>query len=723
MRRALVVLAAFLCSASGEAALSKIWIADTSRDFSAGSAHGIAPEANGSLALSRKSEKIQGFTASTVFSCVESPSGVLFFGTGGAGEVFRQEPGKPAVLETTLPEKEVTALALSPGGALLAATSPHGKVYRVEKGKFSVEFDPGAEYIWSLALAPGGLLYVATGIPGKIFRVSGPGKGELFFDSEDDHVRCLYTDPQGRLWAGTASRGLLLRFGPDGKASTIFDSQRPEISSITSGPEGGIWAAAVSGRPAPGGAPGRGAPVVNPRAAEKKGNEQSPPSEPNASVTVSTSVSFTREPPPPPTPRGGESSEILEVASDDSVTSFWQSEEEIVFSLSADASSGGLLVSTGPKGRLYQLRKGGVAIAESLDEKRVLFAGKDFLVTDSPASAYRRTAGRSGEFVSNIRDMGRPSKFGAFRSDLECPAGSSAAFSFRSGSSSLPDSTWSAWSAPAKAAGLEKIPAPKGRFLQWKVSFESPDPARSPHLSRVECAYQNQNTRPTVEAVAAGPGREPAGTSLAPASTDSGGAPDSIFAGPDERTPAGAAPRADLRGHLIVTWKATDPDGDELLTDLEFRPAGSPTWIAMRKELRGSSFGFDSSLLPDGRYVFRATVSDSGSNPDDPKSDSKLSDPVLIDNSPPRIDILKASREGDRFVVRLKVTDASSPIAVAAWSLEAGPWNRMVPDDGMTDSPSESYKISLKPEARGGYLLIRAADSAGNPASVSLAVP
>lgn len=718
MRR-LLAIAAFGCAARAGASAPKIWTTDSARDFSAGTAHGVSALPDGRLALTRESRPISGLSATKIFAVAAEKSGALLFACGDEGQIFRQEPGRPAEVLVTLPESEVTALAIGPDGALYAGTSPHGKVYRIEKGKALAYFEPQAEYIWDLAFDRGAL-YVATGIPGRIFRVTAPAEGRLFDDAGDEHVRCLYVDPQGRLWAGTSGKGLVLRISSDGVARTIYDSEKAEIASIAGGPKGQVWAAAVSMKSG-GGAPAGVRPTVPAPPKEKKPDSAPPPGgEGEATVTVTATTSLVPPVPPSSGAKGGESSEIVEIGPDDSVAPLWRTDDELVHSCRWDAAAGGLLVATGPHGRVYLVRQGQASLSASVDEKRVVFASEDVIATDSPASAYRRVPAREGEFFSPIKDTGRTSRFGAFRTDASVPKGAALTIAFRSGNSGSPDATWSPWSAPVSAASEAKIAAPPGRFLQWKAKFEAPAGDRAPVLSRVECAYQNDNARPRVESVAVGiPGREGV-PAFAPASTDDP-SPESIFAAPEDKA---ASPRGEGRGLLTVTWKAADPDGDDLVADVDFRPAsGDGPWVPMRRGVRGNAFGFDSRLLPDGRYLFRVTASDRPGNPDDPRSAAAVSDPVLVDNTPPAIALVSASREKGAPVLRVRVTDALSPVAAVGWSVDAGPWTRAAADDGMTDSPEESYTISLQPENRGAYVLVRAVDAAGNTSSLSIVAP
>jgi hypothetical protein len=704
-----------LCAAVPVAAsIPRIWVTDSTSDFSAGVAHGVSAAAGGFLRLSRHAQRMPGVAAPTILCAVEEKSGAVVLGTGDEGKVFRQERGREATILATLPEKEVTALAVGPDGAVYAATSPHGKIYRIEKGRFTVYADPKAEFLWALAFS-GRVLYAGAGAPAKIFRIEGAGSVTEYLNVQDDHVRCLLVDRRGRLWAGTSGKGRILRAEGPGRAVTIHDSAKPEISALAQGPGDEIWAAAASARPAAGGGgPPRAAPP------KEKRTEPAVSGDGGASVTVTVSASPAGPPLPLASGSAGESSELYEIAPDDSVATVWNSEEELVYSIEPDAHAGGVFLGTGPRGRLYFVQDRVVSLAQSFDEKRVLVMMPDAAVTDSAAGLYRFEPALAGDYVSAVKDTGRVSRFGAFRAEALVPPEASLGFAFRSGNSAVPDATWSGWSAVARSTTLAAIPAPAGRFLQWKAQLASKDAGISPRIQRVECAFRNRNSSPRVESVSALPAGVVEGTlAAASAIPYDESETESIFTGLDEKALPPAAGKTRRRGFLTIVWKASDPDSDELAYELEFRPEGAPRWVPMRKNLKATRFAFDSSVLPDGRYRFRVTASDAGMNPDDPRTDSRASDPVVIDNTPPSIEVISA----EKGRVRLRITDASSPLSLVEWSVDAGAWIRAVSDDGMTDSPSESYTIALKPETRGAFLLVHASDAAGNVVSRSIALP
>src|SRR4030095_16452132 len=100
------------------------------------------------------------------------------------------------------------------------------------------------------------------------------------------------------------------------------------------------------------------------------------------------------------------------------------------------------------------------------------------------------------------KHAGRTSHFGAFRWEGESPGNSKVEFSFRSGEAATPDATLSPWSPWSGSRRTMRNDAPDGRFLQWKVRME-PDGERTPRVRRVEAAYRNHNSAPTVDSLAA----------------------------------------------------------------------------------------------------------------------------------------------------------------------------------------------------------------------------
>jgi hypothetical protein len=371
---------------------------------------------------------------------------------------------------------------------------------------------------------------------------------------------------------------------------------------------------------------------------------------------------------------------------------------------------------------MYRIGIGYWALDRTLDEKQVTALAGDAIATNGSSAVYRLSGGaRQGEYVSAVKDTGRTSRFGAFRFEGAVPAGAGLEFAFRSGESQVPDATWSAWSGWLPSRDATKVAAPAGRYLQWKVRMSS-DGKAVPVVRRIEAAYRNRNAAPDVDNLAAmAPAEVLARAASGSTNVFETQAPDEkgIFTGLEESKSEGAPRKLLRKGYRTLTWKATDRDGDTLSCELSVRPLDSTRWILLRKDVRESFYSFDTTSLPDGEYVFRVVASDAESNPDDPRTASRESSPVAIDNTPP--EIRRLSSTGTTW--KIEAADAASPILEAEYSLDAREWIKTEPEDGLSDSRVETYAISIPGAPHGAYLLLRVTDASRNVAAASFVVP
>jgi sugar lactone lactonase YvrE len=722
--RIFAVLTAALATAAPDAraAATRIWVSDTASDFSAGEARGVSVAMDGTLVLSRESRRVEGISEATIFSTVRGRDGSILVGTGSEGKILRvSKEGKVETL-ATLPEKQVTALALSPDGTLFAGSSPGGRVYRIEKGKAVPYYETKAQYVWALVFS-GKTLWAATGLPGEIHRVTAEGKGERVHATRDPHVRSLFADPKGRIWAGTSGSGLVLRIDPSGTVSTVYDSAKLEITSITASHDGRIWVAASSAEAPQTSQEPISAPQPLPNAKPSRQTNVHGADETQEKPEVTVTVSPPRLAPPKPGSRqGGYSSEVLLFEEGEPPRPVWTSPDELVFDLAPDGDSPAVLAATGPNGKLYRVGANLWALDRTFDEKQVTALAGNTVATNAASALYTLSDGpKRGEFVSAVKDTGRTSRFGAFRFEGDVPPGARVEFAFRSGDSSLPDSTWSPWSSFSQASESSRIATPPGRYLQWKIRMTS-EQGRLPVVRRVEAAYRNRNAAPVIESfLALGPSEVLARSGSGGSNVFETTAPDEkgIFTSLEEPKSEPPPRRLLRKGYRTLTWKASDPDGDNLTYDLEFHPVSSGRWLPLKKGLKDAFYSFDTGALPDGEYVFRVTASDAEANPDEPKTSSRETAPLVVDNTPPVVRRLASGSD----VFEFEAVDASSPILEAEYSVDAKEWVQVEPKDGLSDSPKESYRIKLDPKWKGAFLLIRVTDAARNVAAASFTLP
>ncbi len=733
---------ALLAAATLAAAATRMASTGSARDFLAGDANGTAVTADGRLTLGiplGPKEWPDDAADAVVFGAASDAEGRIYVATGGGlGRLFVSEPSGKVRLLFTAPEPNLTAVAVGPDGTVVCASSPDGKIYRVDpnaKSAAGVGTDWGSPQeaaIWALTFARDGTLYVGTGNKGRIWRRTPAGKLEMFQDVDDVHVRSLAVGPDGTLYAGTSDRGLVVAIAKDGKKRTLYDSSRPEVVGLVATADGAVYAAASSAEAAtPRGAPvelraGRPGPTPTPTPTPPPSGEEETP---RGAVSISARTSRVA----PPASRGtGGNGEIVVIHPDGFVEPAWTFPEEAVFSLRSDRE-GDLVVTTGPRGRVYLLRDRRLRLVAQTGEHVAVAAprtGKSLGVVTMGAPGVFRPSGApaAGSFTSAVRDAARLSTFGRLRFEGTVPEGSAVAFEVRSGNSAIPDTTWSAW-APVAADGSAKVPA--ARFFQWKAKLSPGRSGAAPVVEQVEFTYAERNARPVLEGLTVlEPGAVIARGGSSGSSVLSVTNPDEsgIYAGLEApREPSVAEPGGRhlfRKGFRTVVWRGIDPNGDPLRYGLEATREGSGIWFPIRKDLDEPYCSFDSTALPDGRYRFRVTATDRPGNPEgEALTATEETGLVLIDNTPPVLKVESARTVGKEIEVRVLATDALSPVTKAEAAVNADRWRLLAPEGGVADSRTERFVFRVERPEKAAFLSVRALDASGNWSAVAVEYP
>ncbi|HUJ14166.1 MAG TPA: hypothetical protein VL284_10305 [Thermoanaerobaculia bacterium] len=713
-----LALSAFAVSAF--AVTPQFWRVRNAEDFLGGDIDGFAVTSRGELRPGPSLKKIASFDDPFVLTQAAAPNGDDFFGTGNDGKVYRLR-GSDLKLLYTAPEPEIYALAFH-GGALYVGSSPNGKIYRVDPndGNATTFFDPKEAYIWSMAFLPDGSLAVATGVDGKLYRVSPDGQGKVIFDSPETHLRSLAVKSDGTMLVGGSAKARIYEVKPDGAAHALYDSALNEISSIYIDRNGIGWAAGVSN--------------VLPSSAPQKTTAPKPASSPSSSGTSTATaepkkeesagnveVTFSLDDQSNAASQSG-AGELYKINPDGFVEVARKFDREMIYAIGA-APDGGILLSTGPRGRIYEVNGSDVSLLAEVPEKQVVSiapAGGGTLVTTTNSGAVYRmldTPPSSAEFRSAVKDVDRFSKFGHYRIEGDNLASSHLQIAFRSGNTRTPDATWSPWSAPSSSTE-GSIDVPAGRYAQWKVTL--PNASRNVVIDDVTVAYINRNIAPAIDSVIV---QDPAVVYITGSYPPS---PQVVEAtNPDEYgiftsldTPRTEQPgkRVFRKGYRTITWRAHDDNGDPLRYSLYFRRKGSETWLRLRENIDENSMNFDTSQLPDGNYELRLVASDGIDNPENPLTAEREGIDFQVDNTPPSIAF---NPQGDDVVVR--VTDAMSPIGKVEYSIDAQKWIRLEPADGIADSTEETYRVKRSAVA-GKFVIVRAVDAFYNVATQSINV-
>lgn len=374
-------------------------------------------------------------------------------------------------------------------------------------------------------------------------------------------------------------------------------------------------------------------------------------------------------------------------------------------------SDGRLLLASGSHGRLIRLdpeTRESVVIFESetsaemaslaLTEQGQVYAG---LANPGGVELIEPTLQENGYYLSDVIDAEQVSQWGRMQIDAVVPEMASVAVQTRSGNVSDPKrSGWYDWSKPVtlpanQSTASVEIASPAARFLQYKLLFGSGDGHHSGRVDSVRVAHMIPNLPPYVESVtvkASGNGKT------------SGKSRPGSQGKPKDAT-------------IGLTWSAIDDNGDTLRYDVFIRPEGGVRWVRIAEDLETARLKWDSHTVADGRYAFKVVAKDDASNsPDEAMTGSRVSEPVVVDNSAPEVKELRGLMIGQRIRLTGEVVDGISAVKTVRVAVNSSEeWLTISAADGMYDSMAESIDVTLLPETEGPWwITVEVRDVAGN---------
>ncbi len=657
-----VVLAA---SATATAVTTEHFVLDSADAFFAGELDGAAVSSDGSVRAGAATERTP-IENVPLASSMAQRGGTTFVGTGTNGVVYRFD-GKNVQVFASTGELLVSSLAFGADGALYAGTLPNGRIYRIDvksgqMKRFSIP--EGAKHIWALRYdKTRGRLIAATGPEGRMFEIDPIGRAKELYEAAASHIMTLALDGKGAIYAGTSDDAVVLRIQRDNRVEVVYDFPGNEITSIDYA-DGKLAVASNTFKTPPGS-----------QFQATTGNRPAPPSGP-----------ATR-------PRPG-SGELWRVDSDGRAEKL-VSRPDAHFTAVQWGTDGAIYAGDGNEGRILRVEPdGSYSIWVDVEERQVLalaLRGQDpSFVTGDGASIYRVQSGkrRDAIWTSKALDASFASKWGR----LTWRGEGRFVFQTRSGNTQEPGETWSAWSKDLDKPG--RVASPPGRFVQVRAKLPRNDDAV---LRAVELFYLPRNQRARVSNVQ---GSRPL-----------------LKHGDKSRQPLPPTTLLDL------SWKVENPDRDSLRYRIAYREEGQPMWRDMFEEdtiLSDAKYTWETDSIPDGYYVVRVEASDELSNPESLTLRSSVtSEPIRIDNHPPRIDRLEA-RKG---LLRGRVVDDLGPVARIQVSLDAGTWRDVFPTDSLLDGSSEEFELPLGDLGSGFHIFaVRAFDAAGNQANREITV-
>ena len=721
MKTIRLLLVALAALATAFAVDTHFWQHGDRSDFESGTLKNLSLRADGRIFLSPEFTEIFDSSTPYLWTLASDSKGNLYTAGGGTGsgtaKVFVIDRAGKSRPFAELDGLEIHAIVLDAKDEVYAATDPDGKIYKIgADGKPRLFYDPHQKYIWAMAFNSKGDLFVATGDSGEIHRVIPSETGSVFFKTEETHARSLAIDAQDNLIVGTEPSGLILRISPAGQGFVLYQSPKREITAVAVTPDGAIYASGVGNKTAVAQAAPPPAPASSPVLPV--------PGVGNARITPVTGG-------PGPSIAGG--SEVYRINPDGSPRKVWSNTQDIVYAIGFDA--GGLpLVGTGNRGKIYRLDSDTVStLLLDASPTQVTGFGRGpnrslYAITGNIGKVFRMGPGfeKQGSFESPVLDAGAFAYWGR----ISYRGLGKITVSTRSGNRSHPESNWSPWATlgtdtsavACDPCGAGRTVSPSARFLQYKIDLTPATGQPEPEVSYVEVAYLPKNVAPVVETIDITPAnyRFPAQLlSLTPST--------SITLPPigQQRNNSNSSGEGGVsqtlnyaKGFEGARWLALDENGDALVYRVEIRGVKESGWKLLKENVKEKYLSWDSAAFPDGEYVLRVTASDSPSNPPDQALTASLvSDPFLIDNTPPQILNLTGGAAGNKLEVRWNARDARSTIDHAEYSVNGGDWVLIDPVSRLSDSPEEEYHLLIDRPASGEQVIaVRVSDEFDNQA-------
>ena len=782
---AAVLVAAFAAAAS--AVSTCLWESTRQEDWIRGKLEGTVVTSRGEIRVGEALDRIEYEDATAIWSALLARDGSLYLGTGNARARILRRVGEAFEVVCETDEVAITCLAESPDGTLYAGTMPGGWILRARGGKLEGLQLRETGYVWALAFGEPGALYAATGPHGELLRVDlagkvefkelpktapkaedappeeVPGEGgeaapaddappappvpvapvapeapgepaplpggvEVWYKAKQPNLLCLAAEPGGAFLVGTDGKAYLYRVTGRDKALVLYDFEAAEVRALARA-GGAIYAAVNVGAGAappqvpepvvvmPGGMEGGGAAAMQAMAAAMAAG--------GGACAVGAG--------------GGGQCAVWRLHPDGRSERVMDLAETFIADIAVDAD-GNVLAATGDAGRVWSASVDGEArtLLFDADEAQVLRlvlreGHPAFLAAANPAALLTvRPVGEDGAlYTSPPLDARFPARWGR----LTWKAEGKVAFETRVGHTAEPDDeTWDAWVAledvrPAPGAmHAGRVASRRARYVQYRVRFLE----RTAALHDASVAYRVANQKPRLADLAVrlpgADGMQPGGeemmhgeggaVTVAPAQNPAAMMA-MAMAGAEGQPAPGALPRT-------IAWMAADPDGDPLFAEVFFRGEDEPNWRSLTEKtgpVPGPELPWDTSGLPDGRYLVRVAVSDERANaPGEGFTVEKVSDPVLVDNSQPAVKGLAVRRvELARSVEGLAI-DAFSRIVSVEVAVDGGEWRAAGAVDGLFDSNEERFNAPLPGALEKGKHAVaaRVTDAAGGRAAVRI---
>jgi hypothetical protein len=693
---------------------------DLAKDFEAGTTENIVISNFGQISLGLESVPLlqERQDVSAVFAVGTLPDGSVVAATGPEGLVLKHKDGKWEQLFKADQPYVFSMVIGKTGKVYVGATGTEGHIYEISPdGKSKLIFrDPDAQYIWALALLEGGKLIAATGPNGKVHLIDQSGS-KCIFSCEQKNIISMAVGREGNIYLGTDTEAVLYVLEPKDNEYTsraLYDVDEDQISAIAVGNDGLVYFGTASGKAAPAGPRGFlekpvGQPV--PQTQPTQSSQEAAVPSPDVKQLSAKQPPSAKRSPKPETGKAGGGNAVYQLDQLGFVSEVFRDQLDMC---SMIWHRGKLVVGTWPEGWMLEVDPGTEEIRTTAKAKaKFVYSisindqGQILYAAGSPGvvAVLGPKLAQSGTFTSKVHDAGQIARWGVLSAEAinAGKPGVSTSIQTRTGAvEKETDPAWSAWSSAEPLAKARLITSPAARFIQYRMTFAS-DGREAETIDKVKIAYMQDNQAPEIESVQVQAGAEP------------------------PQGPPGRPEAEPKNKNLKVVWKAVDANSDTLEYQIFLRLSGTPYWIELEKAYEQTMYQWDPDSVPDGEYQFKIVASDKPDNPVDMAlTAARLSDPFIVDNTPPEVRELVVEVTGTgSLVLKANLVDKQSEIAAAWVKINAEKdWQYIAPADEIYDG-SKEYVETVLPRPSSGPVLIsvKVKDEAGNLGYGRIIVP
>lgn len=641
--------------------------------YNNGTYNGIMLTEQGSLILAPIIEKDGAIEGKFIWKIYNSSDGSMYAAISGDGaELYKREVGESDfnLFVKSTNESAFTSVISDNSGNIYAATAPYARIIKYDKlGNEIWSKNVDDTYIWDMKFDNNGNLYAAAGgNNARVLKISSNGNITEILKTEEQHAMSLYFDSKSnKLYIGTAGRGLVLSVDlstnlENPSYKTVYDTAQNEVYAITMDNIGNLYFGTATREPSY---------LILPSIID------------GGKLADDSAKEFRNS--------------LYKADTNGTVQRLFFLNQTLVFALSSDIDNN-IYFITGDNADIYKINgnDGLLSYIGGLENKTLstFLATKDglYFAISKTGEIYKMQNGNpsEGSFISDTLDLKLLSKLGSLKAMTTIPDGSDISFEVRTGNVARVDNTWSDFT---KVSEDGKINSPDGRFLQFRITMKNSNANEKsvPVLSSMDFTYIENNLPPDVL----------------------NGGLTTYYKQQNDSSETTKSPQLE-ENETMIYWKGSDPNGDKLIYDLEYRLKGEKNYRKLANNLETPYFRFKSYLMPSGIYDFRITASDRFDNPID-LSKTKTLEVLNIkyDNDSPEIFDFAVKTEGNKRIITFRAEDKLSFLKTVRYSTITEEWHYILPDDKVLDSMSENFTIIIDDE-EAGSITVEVLDTEGN---------